>query len=231
LDERIEHIVHAGSPSEFESRMNAVIARGGLGHVAVFHQSGQRAPARYAINATFCAFDTPDGPRWLFKDVDDGGPPAHAAVIRPGDVLLNVNGRSIAPELPTFALGTDAPVTIESPDGGARNVTLVLPKPDPGKRNAKPPMVEPTSVVARAVKPGIGYLGVAFFPGVNGQRFARELDRALDAVQDCSHLIVDLRGNLGGFVGSLQTVRSGLDRAYDGNHVIAAVSQCDGLLV
>ena len=134
----------------------------------------------------------------------DGGP-AHAAGIRPGDLLLNVNGRSITPpELPTFALGTDARVTIESPDGGARDVTVILPKADPGKRNAKPPMAEPTSVVARAIKPGIGYLRVAFFPGVNGQRFARELDRALDTVQDCSHLIVDLRGNLGGFVGSLR---------------------------
>ena len=47
-----------------------------------------------------------------------------------------MNGRSIAPpELPTFALGTDARVTIESADGGARDVTVVLPKADP--REAK----------------------------------------------------------------------------------------------
>lgn len=204
FDEQISDIVDASSPAEFESRMNAVIARGGLSHVAFFHQSGQRAPARYAINATFCAVDTPDGPRWLFQDVHDGGP-AHAAGIRPGDLLLSVNGRSIAPpELPTFALGTDAHVTIESADGGARDVTVVLPKADPGKRNAKPPMAEPTSVFARAIKPGVGYLRVAFFPGVNGQRFARELDRALVTLQDCSRVIVDLRGNLGGFVGSLR---------------------------
>ena len=48
--------------------MNAVIARGGLSHVAFFHESAQRAPARYAINATFCAIDTPQGKRWLFED-------------------------------------------------------------------------------------------------------------------------------------------------------------------
>jgi C-terminal processing protease CtpA/Prc len=116
-----------------------------------------------------------------------------------------VNDRSIAPpELPTFALGTDAQVAIESVDSGAREVTVVLPKADPGKRNAKPPMAEPTSVTARPIKPGIGYVRIAFFPGVNGQRFARELDRALVTVQDCSRLILDLRGNLGGFVGSLR---------------------------
>ena len=133
------------------------------------------------------------------------GGPAHAAGIRPGDLLVRVNGRSIAPpELPTFALGTDAEITIESADGVARDVTVVLPKADPRKRNAKPPMAEPTSVTARAIEPGVGYLRVAFFPGVNGQRFARELDRALITLEDCSRLIIDLRGNLGGFVGSLR---------------------------
>jgi carboxyl-terminal processing protease len=120
-------------------------------------------------------------------------------------VLLRANGRSIAPpELPTFALGTDAQVTIESVDSEARDVTVVLPKADPGKRHAKPPMAEPTSVTARPMKWGIGYVRIAFFPGVNGRRFARELDRALGSLQDCSGLIVDLRGNLGGFVESLR---------------------------
>jgi len=200
----IDEIVQSTSPAAFESKMNAVIARGGLSHVAFFHQNAQRAPARYAINATFCAFGTPDGPRWLFQDVHDGGP-AHAAGIRPGDLLLRVNDRAIAPpDLPTFALGTDAQVAIEGVDRGAREVTVVLPKAEPGKRNAKPPMAEPTSVTARPIRPGIGYARIAFFPGVNGQRFARELDRALAAVDNCSRLILDLRGNLGGFVGSLR---------------------------
>jgi Peptidase family S41 len=44
---------------------------------------------------------------------------------------------------------------------------------------------------------------MAFFPGVNGQRFAREADRAIRSLQDCPRLIVDLRGNLGGFVAAL----------------------------
>jgi carboxyl-terminal processing protease len=204
FDEHLEELVHANSPAEFESRMNAVVGGGGLSHVAFFHQSAQRAPARYAINATFSAFDTPDGSRWLFQDVHEGGP-AHAAGVRSGDVLARVNGRSIAPpELPTFALGTDAKITIQSADDVSRDVTVVLPKADPRKRDAKPPMAEPTSVTAHLIEPGVGHLRVAFFPGVNGQRFARELDRALVTVADCSRLIIDLRGNLGGFVGSLR---------------------------
>jgi hypothetical protein len=204
FDDRLPEVLQASSPAEFESRMNAVITRGGLSHIAFFHQSAQRAPARYAINATFCQFDTPGGQRWLFQDVHDGGP-ANAAGIRPGDLLLRVNGQSTAPpELPTFALGTDAQVAIESADGAARDVTVVLPKADPRKRNAKPRMAEPTSVTARPIESGVGYVRIAFFPGVNGQRFARELDRALNTLHDCSRLIIDLRGNLGGFVGSLR---------------------------
>jgi len=82
FDKKIDEIAQASSPAEFESRMNAVIGRGGLNHVAFFHQSAQRAPARYAINATFCAFETSDGPRWLFEDVHDGGPRTLLAFVR-----------------------------------------------------------------------------------------------------------------------------------------------------
>lgn len=204
FNERIDEILQANSPAEFESRMSAVVARGGLSHVAFFHESGRLVPARYAINATFLELTSPNGSRWMFQDVHEGGP-AHAAGIRPGDVLLGANGRSLAPpDLPAFALGTDARLTIESPNGGERDVTVVLPKAAPGKRIAKPPMAEPTSVVVRMLKPAVGHLRVAFFPGVNGQRFARELDQALATMSGCSRLIVDLRGNLGGFVGSLR---------------------------
>ena len=80
---------------EFESRVNALMAQGGLSHVAFFHQSAQRAPARYAINATFCPIETSQGKRWLFEDVHEGGP-AHVAGIRAGDMLLSANGRQIA---------------------------------------------------------------------------------------------------------------------------------------
>ena len=40
--------------ADFETKMNAVIARGGLSHVAFFHQSGLQAPARYARSSATC---------------------------------------------------------------------------------------------------------------------------------------------------------------------------------
>lgn len=204
FSEQLENITRAASPVEFESRVNALMAQGGLSHVAFFHQSAQRAPARYAINATFCPIETSQGKRWLFEDVHEGGP-AHVAGIRAGDILLSANGRQLQPpELPTFALGTDAQLTIEGADGVSRQIQVVLPKAESGKANAKPPMAQPSSVTAREIKPGTGYVKIAFFPGVNGQRFARELDRALADISGCTRLVVDLRGNLGGFVGSLR---------------------------
>ena len=196
------------SAVDFERMINELLAQGGLSHAAFFHETGRRAPARYAINATFVRVDSDNalGTRWMFQDVHEGGP-AHEAGIRPGDILMTVSGEAVTPPtLPTFALGTDATVTVRrAGEANDRPVTIVLPKaPTNGKANAQPPMAEPRSVTARLLDDGIGYLRVAFFPGVNGQRFARDLDAALGPVANCTRLIVDLRGNLGGFVGSLR---------------------------
>src|SRR3954452_12372813 len=153
LLEQVARSERPTSAAEFEKRVNDAIVGGGLSHVAFFHQSAQRAPARYAINATFCSSETRHGHRWIFQDVHEGGP-AHAAGIRPGDVLLRVNGRdSQPPELPTFALGTDAEASIDDGNHVPRPIQIVLPKAEPGKGNAKPPMAEPTSVTAREIQP------------------------------------------------------------------------------
>lgn len=200
-----ERLASSGTVSEFEENVNRVLPQGGLSHVAFFHQSAKRAPARYAINATFTSIQSTDSTSsWMFQDVHEGGP-AQRAGIQAGDILIEVNGERVGPPvLPTFALGEDAAVTVQS-GSEERHLKIVLPKPPAnGKPGAKPPMAEPTSVSARVLDDGIGYLRVAFFPGVNGQRFAREFDQALATLPGCSRLVVDLRGNLGGFVGSLR---------------------------
>ena len=102
------------SAVDFERTVNELLTQGGLSHVAFFHETGNRAPARYAINATFARLESDNGigPRWIFQDVHEGGP-AYDAGIRPGDILVTVNGEVVTPPaLPTFALGTDATVTV-----------------------------------------------------------------------------------------------------------------------
>jgi hypothetical protein len=102
-----------------------------------------------------------------------------------------------APVLPTFALGTGHVLAIDSAGIPVRDVRVELPKPDSkGKAGARPPMAEPTSVVPRLLSPGVAYLRVAFFPGVNGQGFARALDQALAELEGRTRPIVDLRAIL-----------------------------------
>jgi carboxyl-terminal processing protease len=198
-------LTRSSSLQEFEERMNRVLTRGGLSHAAFFHRSAQNVPARYAINATFCQVEMLDGPRWLAQDIHPGGP-AHHAGITPGEMLLAIEGQEVRPpSAPTFALGKDAKVLIDGLNGEKREATVVLPKPDPkGKGGGKPPMAEPISVVAQRTGGNIGVVRIAFFPGANGERFARDLKTAIDQLTGCDRLLIDLRGNLGGFVGSLR---------------------------
>src|SRR5688572_30455518 len=131
----------ANSRTALEAEMNRVLAQGRLSHVAFFHGSGSSAPARYAINATFCPADLDGaGEHWMFQDVHHGGP-ADRAGIRPGDILLEVNGNPFRPPiLPTFPLGQDADLLLSRGDGSTASIHVVLPKaPANGKPGVRPP--------------------------------------------------------------------------------------------
>jgi C-terminal processing protease CtpA/Prc len=50
----------------------------------------------------------------------------------------------------------------------------------------------------------VGYLKVSILPGLLGLDVAREMDAAVAALAECDHLILDLRGHLGGGLGVLR---------------------------
>jgi C-terminal processing protease CtpA/Prc len=197
--------IQASSTSEsFEERVRQSLTKLRSSHVVFFHGSGQGVPAPYALNATFLKSDDAE-PVWVFLDVLEGGV-AHKAGIETGESLLDINGRRVAPpQTPRFDLGSSNELTIASRSGRTRRVPLVLPAPtDKGR----PPMAEVRTVHARKLSDRLGYVRVAYFPGAAGDRFALAYERAIAELGEIEGLVIDLRGNIGGGLGSLRVMSS-----------------------
>src|SRR4051794_20787814 len=88
-------IISAPDDVAFERQMNVLLGELGTSHMAFFNGSTS-VPSRNSINATFHAYETQSGRRWVFQDVQPGGP-ADRSGIKPGDVLLAVDDHPIAP--------------------------------------------------------------------------------------------------------------------------------------
>jgi carboxyl-terminal processing protease len=193
------------SESEREERLNGILARSGLSHAQFFSDNPSKLPDRMAIAATTRAVDFDEGPRWMFQDVHPDGP-ADRAGIRPGDLLLAVSGSPVIPPLPLMLpVTTDLTLLLQTSRGKKEVVVSLESGRFNGSASGTPPMIVPRSVTSERLGPDIGYIRVAFFPGASGRQFAAELEKAFrDLGPYPRRLIVDLRGNAGGFVGSLR---------------------------
>lgn len=119
-------------------------------------------------------------------------------------MLLSVDSQPILPpKSANFRIGGNHRVEVGSFNGSKREVAIGVPN-----RAAKdrPPMIEPRSLSHKFLAPDIGYIRVATFPGAVGQSFAKDLDDAIRElkVRSIQRLIVDIRGNMGGGLGSLR---------------------------
>ncbi len=203
IEAETPRILSAETDESFEAAMRSLITQLGTSHTAFFHENGERIPARYVINATFHQFKTHRGLRWVFQDVLEGGP-AHCSGLKPGEILLRVNSQEITPpNSPTFGIGSSPELSVEGLDWRERTVTIEIPKQQAKDR---PPMIEPHSVSHSFLPDGIALLKVTVFPGDVGVKFASEMDAAVAAIkrEKYSRLIVDLRANIGGGLGSLR---------------------------
>ena len=121
--------------------------------------------------------------------------------IRPGDLLLGNGEREIRPpDDLTFSVGESASLRIEKLHGGQQTVKVQLPVP----KSKTHPVTAPEAVHAERLSEEIGLLKVAMFPGVIGIDVAKDIDRAIESLDGCNRLIVDLRGNTGGGIGGLR---------------------------
>jgi carboxyl-terminal processing protease len=200
VNSRRERILARETVEEFERAVRELLGELKISHVVFFHRSLQRIAPNYAIGATFQPCQVKSTARWMFQDVHDGSPPA-SADIRPGDLLLEIDGQPIAPpEMPTFRMGGLCEITIEKLGGEQTAVRLGVPLP----KSQWHPINRPRLVSWSKPAPRIGYLKAAGFPGQVGMDVAREIDHAISELRDCDRLIVDLRGNPGGGAGGLR---------------------------
>ncbi len=194
-----ERIIGIGDPEQFELAMHELVRTLGTSHTGFFHQSVRRVPARLAIGASFRKVETPEGVGWVVQDVHEGGP-AHAAGLKPLDLLKEINAAAVVPpEQPMFPMGSKPRLTVER-NSATVNLDLNIPPP----RSRKQPYSEPKAVVSSILDDSVGYLKVAIFPGLLGLDVSREIDDAVKELSECDRLILDLRGNLGGGLGVLR---------------------------
>lgn len=204
VDAESPRIVEQADVEAFESGVRGLLDALGSSHTAFFRSDGNDVPPPHSIHAALKRVDTNRGPRWMFWDVIEEGV-ADRAGIRRGELLLGVDSiELVPPQTARFRIGRVHQLTLGSYGGGAdRTVSVEIPN-RPAK--GRPPMVEPKSVSHRMLEPGLGYLRVASFPGAIGQQFASRLGAAITDLKKsgCERLIIDLRGNVGGGLGSLR---------------------------
>jgi len=201
VDQRTPGLLEAET-NLFESGVKDLLSELKSSHIAFFHEAGKQLLPQHTLNATLRSFTFAGKERWFFLDVFEGGP-AHVAGVKPGDMLLVVNGTEyIPPTMPPFNVGETYELKIADAGGeNARHVSATVPKRK-GTRS-RPPIVEPKSLSHAMVAPGIGLLRVTYFPGELGIGFANALDPVMKSLKEsgAKRLIIDLRGNIGGGLG------------------------------
>ena len=201
VDERTPELLTADT-DEFESGVRRLLSELGTSHTVFYHERPSQLLPQHSINASLRKFEQAGDAQWIFLDVFEGGP-AQVAGIKPGDVLLAVDGTSYAPpSMPPFKVGQTCMLRVSSIQGdNVREVAIEVPNRKGTK--SRPPIVEPKSLAHSMIAPKVGLLKIVYFPGELGVRFSEALDAAIRALkeQGCERLIIDLRGNIGGGLG------------------------------
>jgi len=202
VDRRRPMIESAATSDAFEQAVSELLAELHTSHLGFFHSTARRASSKAALSATYLEDDTPYGKRWIFQDVHSGGAAAIAG-IEPGNILLRVDDREIAPpEHPVFPMGKLTSVEIVCNDDSQRTVSVDVARP----KGKKLHFIEPTLVEARRIENGTGYLRVAMFPGMVGVVVANQISSGVASLGEIERLIIDLRGNTGGGIGAIRVM-------------------------
>jgi C-terminal processing protease CtpA/Prc len=175
VESRREQILSAQTDDAFEKKMDDLVRQLKTSHTGFLHRRSRRVPARNAISATFQRWILDGCDCWMFQDVHPGGAAFNAGV-QPGDVLLKIGDREIAPpQQPEFGLGESTSMTVRKRDGKTIRVPLEL----PGLKSKRIAISTPQPVLFNVLPNNIGYLKITMFPGVVGIDVAADIDKAV----------------------------------------------------
>lgn len=207
VDERTPALLEAENDSVFEQGIHDLLAKLRSSHTDFYRSDRSPTKPEHAISATLRSVPVADTQRWMFLDVFEDGPAARSG-IRPGYLLISVNGvATTPPEYPAFRFGEKHQLTVQLPsDTKTQDIVVMVPE----RKATRPrlPFVEPKSVGYRMLTDRVGIVRIAYFSGMFGIRFSKVLDAAIASLkaQGCERLIVDLRGCIGGSLGFARLV-------------------------
>jgi carboxyl-terminal processing protease len=186
------------------SWVNRALSTLDVSNVSFWKLPSRPLEGQWAINATLSLFLDGQNERWVFEDVLPGGL-ADRAGIKPGECLIALDGKETVRE-PRFQLGKSYQFTILGRDGrGERQTAITLAETGPKNR---PPMIQAPAIAVSEPRSGVGVVRISSFPGIIGFDFARELMSIARQFERQRHgrMIVDLRANCGGGLGSLRVM-------------------------
>jgi carboxyl-terminal processing protease len=205
VDEQTPTLLTADD-NTFDEGVRTLLCQLKSSHTNFYRSDTNPTMPQHVVGATLRSVPRAGAPQWMFLDVFEDSPAALAGV-RPGHLLINVNGApAIPPAFPAFRFGQEYQVTIELPDlKEARS--MVLRVPPMRAKGRRPPLLEPKSLSYRMLR-NVGILKIPFFSGAFGLRFSELLGTAVESLkaQRCDRLIIDLRGCLGGSLGFARLV-------------------------
>lgn len=134
---------------------------------------------------------------WV-QSVTQGGPAEQAGVLA-GDVITAVDGESIAGEARyegadriSGEAGTQVTLTLLGEDGSVREVTCIR------------ATLRNSSASGKMLEGNVGYVRMSNFYSGSADSFRKEVDALME--QGAKSLIVDLRGDPGGYIAELEEV-------------------------
>ena len=152
IDTKAPEILNGGNAEDFERRMHDLVSQLGSSHTAFYHRNWRPMPPRQSICATLQQCETTDGLRWMFQDVQEGGPAARAGVCK-GDLLVGIDAEGVRPpDRVLLRPGRSTTLQIRKADGTEVSIAVEIPV-----LKSKQPFSTPQAVLSSKLESNIGY--------------------------------------------------------------------------